>query len=446
MKVFQIFLFLCLSFSWLIGQNEGTKLYVKKDSISFYSFDKTGVNEYVILESKKLTKKHIKYSKPFPLELKSIALEALAPVVSEDGSVYFLYPGGGILFKYFDGSFERIDESFAHRNNFSGHFFEYKKELYLLGGYGYWKANSLLVKFNFEVRNWELVGALGQPPKNGINNGSFVLDKNKLHVFDFYSRVQDLDVKNNNHYVLDLDQMIWKKEGALNNMLFSKSKKEFELQIEFKNSLLQKNLAGNDLRIITPSENQIRFYNAEDLHNINSSAIVVGKNIVYPILSADREYETITVKSLSKNITLINEEYLTNDFNLFANYFIYAGVFCLLLILLTFVKFKKEKFIFFLSENNLSGLNKTMLLDKDERFVLELILNTKGRAIDNSFLLNYFKNNKISNDASVKRKNKIIEELNRKSLEKFKLVLVIKKSKRTDSRQVVYSLNPIIEI
>ena len=62
MKVFQIFLFLCLSFSWLIGQNEGTKLYVKKDSISFYSFDKTGVNEYVILESKKLTKKHIKYS------------------------------------------------------------------------------------------------------------------------------------------------------------------------------------------------------------------------------------------------------------------------------------------------------------------------------------------------------------------------------------------------
>ena len=446
MKFLQIFFLLYLSFNWLNGQNEEPKLYVKKDSVSFYSFERTGVSEYVILESKKLTKKHVKYSKPFPEELNSIELEALAPVVSKDGSVYFLYPGGGILFKYFNGLFERIDESFAHRNQFSGYFFEYKKELFLLGGYGYWKANSLLIKFNFEIRNWELIGTLGLPPKNGINNGSFILDKNKLHVFDFYNRVNDLNVKNNSHYILDLDQMSWKKEGALNNKLFNKSKKDFELQIEFGKSLLQKNLVGNDLRIITPSDNQIRFYNGEQLHNINSLAVIVGENIVYPVLSADREYETITIRDLNKNIALINEEYLTNDFNLFANYFIYAGVFCLLLILLTFVKFKKEKFVFFLSENNLSGLNKTMHIDKDERFVLELILKTKERKIDNSFLLNYFKNNKISNDASVKRKNKVIDELNRKSLEKFKLTLVIKKSKSTDSRQLVYCLNPAIEI
>ena len=446
MKFFQLLFFLCLSFNWLNGQNEEPKLYVKKDSVSFYSFQRTGVSEYVILESKKLTKKHIKYSAPFPEELKSIELEALAPVVSEDGSVYFLYPGGGVLFKYFNGSFERIDESFAHRNQFSGYFFEYKKELFLLGGYGYWKANSLLIKFNFEIRNWELIGTLGLPPKNGINNGSFVLDKNKLHVFDFYTRVNDLNVKNNSHYILDLDQMSWKKEGALNNKLFNKSKKDFELQIQFGNSLLQKNLIGNDLRIITPSDNQIRFYNGEQLHNINSLAIVVGENIVYPVLSADREYETITIRNLNKNIDLINEEYLTNDFNLFTNYFIYAGVFCLLLILLTFVKFKKEKFVFFLSENSLSGLNKTILIDKDEKFVLDLIVNTTEKRVDNSFVLNYFKNSKLSNDASVKRKNKVIEELNRKALENFEIVLIIKRSSKIDSRQVVYCLNPKIEI
>ena len=446
MKFLQIFFLLYLTFNWLNGQNEEPKLYVKKDSVSFYSFQRTGVSEYVILESKKLTKKHIKYSAPFPEELKSIELEALAPVVSEDGRVYFLYPGGGILFKYFNGSFERIDESFAHRNQFSGYFFEYKKELFLLGGYGYWKANSLLIKFNFEIRNWELIGTLGLPPKNGINNGSFVLDKNKLHVFDFYTRVNDLNVKNNSHYILDLDQMSWKKEGALNNKLFNKSKKDFELQIQFGNSLLQKNLIGNDLRIITPSDNQIRFYNGEQLHNINSLAIIVGENIVYPVLSADREFETLIVRDLYNNISLINEEYLTNDFNLFANYFVYAGGFCLLLILLTFVKFKKEKLVFFLSENNLSGLNKTIPIDKDERFVLELILNTKERKIDNSFILNHFKNNKISSDASVKRKNKVIQELNQKALEKFGIVLIIKNSKQTDSRQAVYSLNQKIEL
>ena len=227
-----------MPFNWLIGQNsdDTIKLLVSKDSVSFYSFNKKGVSEYTVLESKKLSKKYIEYSKPFPEELKLVELDVLAPVVSEDGSVYFLYPGGGVLFKYFNGLFERIDESFAHRNQFSGYFFEYKKELYLLGGYGYWKANSLLIKFNFEVRNWELVSALGQTPKNGINNGSFVLDKNKLHVFDFYTRLDDLNVKNNSHYVLDLDQMLWKKEGALNNTLFNESKKEYELQAEFGNS------------------------------------------------------------------------------------------------------------------------------------------------------------------------------------------------------------------
>jgi hypothetical protein len=225
-----------------------------------------------------------------------------------------------------------------------------------------------------------------------------------------------------------------------------KAKKSIELQAEFGNSLLQKNVDEWPLRIITPRDNQIRFYNAEQLHNVNSLAIVVGKNIVYPVLSADREYETLIVRDLYNNITLINEEYLTNDFNLFTSYFIYAGGFCLLLILLTFVKFKKEKLVFFLSENNLSGLNKTIPIDKDERFVLELILNTKERKIDNSLLLNYFKNSKISNDASVKRKNKVIQELNQKALEKFEIVLIIKNSKQTDSRQSVYCLNPKIEL
>ena len=136
MKIFKILFFLCMSFNWLNSQvsDDGIKLLVSKDSVSFYAFNKIGVTEYTILESKKLSKKYIKYSKPFPEELKNTELGALSSVYSSDGSVYFLYPGGGILFKYLNGVFERIDESFAYRNQFSGHFFEYKKELYLLAG------------------------------------------------------------------------------------------------------------------------------------------------------------------------------------------------------------------------------------------------------------------------------------------------------------------------
>jgi hypothetical protein len=46
----------------------------------------------------------------------------------------------------------------------------------------------------------------------------------------------------------------------------------------------------------------------------------------------------------------------------------------------------------------------------------------------------------------VKRKNKVVDELNRKFLDSFKLVLVLKSVKKSDSRQAVYSLNPVIDI
>ena len=75
-----------------------------------------------------------------------------------------------------------------------------------------------------------------------------------------------------------------------------------------------------------------------------------------------------------------------------------------------------------------------------------MLANSKGRKIDNSFVLNYFKNSETGSDASVKRKNKVIDELNRKALEKFEIALIVKQSGKTDSRQVIYCLNPKIEI
>ena len=135
MKTLQLLFFLCLPFNWLIGQvsDDTIKLLVSKDSVSFYSFNKKGVSEYTVLESKKLSKKYIEYTKPFPKELKHVELDVLSHVVSKDGSVYFLYPGGGVLFKYFNGLFERIDESFAHRNQFSGYFLNIKKNFICWG-------------------------------------------------------------------------------------------------------------------------------------------------------------------------------------------------------------------------------------------------------------------------------------------------------------------------
>jgi hypothetical protein len=99
-----------------------------------------------------------------------------------------------------------------------------------------------------------------------------------------------------------------------------------------------------------------------------------------------------------------------------------------------------------INENTLIGLNKSMNISKEERFVIELLSSSKNSQVDNVFFLNYFKKPELSEDANIKRKNKAINDLNVKFKEIFQLELIMKSAKQSDSRQVVYSLNPKIII
>ena len=119
-----LFLFLSLFCLVLFSQENlpSGQLLIVKDSLSFYSFTKTGVYDFTI-QNGGFDKVFYEYSKPLPAEIKYIPMRDLKAVVSADGIVYFLYPGGGLLFEYRDNNIIRVDESFPHRNQFSGHFF-----------------------------------------------------------------------------------------------------------------------------------------------------------------------------------------------------------------------------------------------------------------------------------------------------------------------------------
>ena len=72
MRTFLIFFFACLPF-WLSSQNTQNEsgFLVKKDSVSFYSFGKEGVFEYLISSSKELQKTYTKYSSELPTVIDS---------------------------------------------------------------------------------------------------------------------------------------------------------------------------------------------------------------------------------------------------------------------------------------------------------------------------------------------------------------------------------------
>ena len=423
------------------------QLLVVKDSISFYSFNKTGVYEFTF-RNDGLDKVFYEYTKPLPSEIKNFPMSSHETVISNDGIVYFLYPGGGLLFEYRNNTITRIDESFPHRNQFSGHFFIYKNAPYLLGGYGYWKSNSLLTKFNFQTKEWDYIETRGQVPELGINAGSFVIENDVLYVFDFYQKRRDEDIKNNNTYEFNLSSLKWEKKGSLNRLFYDNmNRKVLAITIPFgSEKVLQKNIDSKNLIVVEPSKNTVKTYVNENLVQVTRNAIIVGDKIVYTRLTADRGSETLIVKDLNDGLILKSEAYLTNDYDLFMSYFLVVMLFCFLLVGFTFLKFKRNTVYFVVNENTLIGLNKSMNISKEERFVIELLSNSINNQVDNVFFLNYFKKPELSEDANIKRKNKVINDLNFKFEETFKLEFIMKTAKQSDSRQVVYKLNPKILI
>jgi hypothetical protein len=420
---------------------------VIKDSLSFYSFSLNGVASFIIENDSIKRRSYKEYSKTIPAEVANLeSISRLKPVITSSGEIYFLYPGGGILFQYKGNSIERIDNSFPHRNQFSGHFFSYKNEIYLLGGYGYWKSNSILTKFNFTSKEWDFVETFGDAPKLGINDGSFVLDNDILYVFDFYQKIEDVDNKNDDLFEFDLKTLTWTQKGVLNKLFYDDiQRKTFEINIPYgANKYLHKHFNSDEFLIIEPSKNLVSTYSSPDLNIIRDNAIVVGSKIIYSQLSGDRSFETLIMKDLYDGAVLVDQAYLSNDFDLFLTYFIGVGVFCLLLIVFTILKFKNDTFYFFLNTESVNGLNKSLKINSDDKFVLELLSNANNNQIDNIYFLNYFKDGSLSDDANIKRKNKALNDLNNKFLEKFGMNIIEKTSSKKDSRQVIYRLNPKI--
>ena len=421
---------------------EPRQLYVAKDSVSFVGLGKEGVNTFVFDDNRIKLEQFQKYSMPIPKELEYMDFDGLSGVFGADGKLYLLYPGGGILFEYHNNAIKRIDNSFAHRNQFSGHFFVYENNLYLLGGYGYWKTNSLLTRFNFNSKEWDYIQTFGQIPSEGINEASFFRDKNILTVFDFYYRVNDVDQKNNNLYELDLESLMWKKKGSLNRSFFDDIEKKSR-EISFKTPLgvFQKSLGKEIVRFINPSKNSIKIYSSDPLRLLTPKSFSVGNRIVTTQLSADRSFEVLLSRGLNEGLKFEGEEFLTNDYDLFITYFGIVGVFCLMLVGFVYLKATKKSYYFILREESITGLNKSLQINQDEYFLLKLISDSKSREVENTYFLNYFKSPKLSEDACIKRKNKAVSDLNNRFFKLYGLKVISKKAKKSDSRKVLYVLN-----
>ena len=444
------FLFTVLFFSICSFGQDGISeaLIVKKDSISFYSFTTEGVYESTLSSDSEINYTFSKYSTPLPKTLKKIEIKSLATTILND-IVYFLYPGGGILYKYFENSIIRIDDSFAHRNQFSGFFFSHDNELYLLGGYGYWSSKNLLTKFNFQSGSWDVVTTKGVPPNNGIDQGSYIKSGNSIYVFDFFSRSANniKEVPNPFLFEFDMAEKTWNNKGRLKENPENNSVEStiLTVRIAYGESLFSMSPGKNTFKVVNPKENTVSIFEKENsLSKINENSIFIGNNLVYLSKSADNL--TFKIALVNLNNFKINEtvKLALDRREIFGIYLIFSGIFLIMLVLTLFFVFKSKTILYRLTDSTVYNEKGVLSLKNYEKLIL--ILFSKKSVVENSAILDVFSDKTKSADSIIKKKNKAIKDLNAKFQKSFGHDLVHKKTDKFDSRQIVYTLSSKVKI
>ena len=402
-----------------------------------------------------------RYKTPLPREFlnaqtsASTSLQALVPLkVSSESQraqfnqrkTYLLYPGGGVLYEFYNGSINRLDSSFAQRNQYAGAFFSYKNQLYLLGGYGFWKTKSILTKFNFNSGDWEYIKTSGAPPK-GISNPVFTIRDNSLYLFDFFERPQNQSpIKNPNLYSLNLETLTWKKGGLINPSFIGETNTSGDRFFNINGKILINKMESPRVFEIDLDNNKIKKY-ADNvlLYKSGGKSIVKNGIIISSVRNTSNNTNSIAYYDLSDlDKSVISEEYFIRGSISFVNYLVGGGIALIIILIFLWLSNDRVSKSYFVSSNALFNSLNQINLDPDE--VKVILLFTRKEIIPNKEILVLFEEKGKTKDFATKRKNKTIESLNKRFKRVFGKNIIVKEKDELDSRLTNYALNKKIKL
>ena len=77
--------------------------------------------------------------------------------IINSNKLYIVSNGAGPVFIYRNNTFERIDNSSLHKNQFGGARFIYNNKIHIYGGYGFWSFKSFITFFDENISQWDLL-------------------------------------------------------------------------------------------------------------------------------------------------------------------------------------------------------------------------------------------------------------------------------------------------
>ena len=342
---------------------------------------------------------------------------------------------GGQVYKSKNSEFERIDNSFTHKNQLRSSIFVYDGIIYRFGGYGFFGSRNFLTFFSNETNEWEVLKTKSRVFPPGLFDNKFFIHDNELHVFGGFTldnNDREKRLANKEYWKFSFIEKSWSKIGESN--LFENSKQnnfdfydngEFYFVVDGKLFILY----VNSNKIISLEKSKTL-----DKTNFNLPAFKLNDTIYFVGSSPNSETAKYNIYKIPINDMLIDK-----TFQIEKDYYHYFLILLLIGFAISFIRknnFLKKKLK--ISNGKIFYGFKRIKLNGLELKFLEKLINKQK--IENNELIKLI-NSKLDISQKTRIKNDVINSLNIKleiiSNSKFSIK---KYSSQNDRRYYSYQL------
>ena len=124
--------------------------------------------------------------------------------LTNNNSVLLVSDGGGLVYEFKDQKFERVDQSFEHRNKYYSYDFIYQNQIHSYGGYGLFNSNNNITFFDAQSKEWvEFVYHPETPIPIGRRQVFGQLSNHKLYIGGGAVESSTKDLKHTKYFIDD---------------------------------------------------------------------------------------------------------------------------------------------------------------------------------------------------------------------------------------------------
>ena len=145
-------------------------------------------------------------------------LKEFIPVSTTTNGTFFVHMGCGVVYHFISDSIYRHDQSFYHKNQYSGVVFEQHNEIFMYGGYGMFTEKNILVHYNQFMREWVHVEYVNDEPS--ALQYPFLIPRDNF-IYSLSGLNQKKEFNQNDVQRFDFTSKQWEKIGTVTETFFN---------------------------------------------------------------------------------------------------------------------------------------------------------------------------------------------------------------------------------